>query len=209
MSSALIVTFLAVTGGSSWGQVPRNPPPGGEPAAESPAAGSSKFLSIPGLSPLGMESVQRDIGITSEQKQQLQAASDSYVAAMQRLSKSFQQLSPEDQRKQAASFNSQAAQIARSVQGKAEAVLAPEQLQHVQRIAFQLSAAGALSDPALQEKLALSPAQRQQLNSVYEQAGEKMQKLQRDTATQVMHVLNAQQAADLGKLLDEAKEHRE
>ena len=45
-------------------------------AAESAAATSGKFLTIPGLAPLSMEGVQRDIGLTPEQKQQLKTVSD-------------------------------------------------------------------------------------------------------------------------------------
>ena len=54
----------------------------------------------------------------------------------------------------------------------------------------------------MQEKLGLSPEQRQRLNAVYEQAGEKMQQLQRDTATQVMQLLDEEQAAELKKQID-------
>ena len=78
----------------------------------------------------------------------------------------------------------------------------------MEKIAFQLSAAGALSDPGLQEKLGLSPEQRRRLTAVYEQAGEKMQQLQRDTAAQVMQLLDEEQAAELKKQLDYAAEVR-
>jgi hypothetical protein len=149
-----------------------------------------------------MEGVQREIGLTPGQRQQLKAVSDGYVASMQRLGKSFSEFSPEEQQKRAKDINDQVAQLARNAQRKAEAILAPQQLHIVERIAFQLSAAGALSDPGLQEKLGLSMEQRQRLNAVYEQAGEKLQQLQRDTAIRVMQLLNEQQAAELKKQID-------
>ena len=99
--------------------------------------------------PLSMEGVQREIGLTPEQKQQLKAVSDGYVASMQQLGKSFRELSPEEQQKRAKDISDQAAQFARNAQRKAEAILTPQQLQVVEKIAFQLSAAGALSDPGL------------------------------------------------------------
>ena len=205
---ALVVTFVLGTLASALAQVPRNPPssrpgPGTADSAAGPsAASSSKFLTIPGLVPLSMEGVQRDIGLTPEQRQQLKAVSDGYVASMQQLGKSFSEFSPEEQQKRAKDINDQVAQLARNAQRKAEAILTPQQLRMVEKIAFQLSAAGALSDPGLQEKLGLSPQQRQRLNAVYEQAGEKMQQLQRDTATQVMQLLDEEQSAELKKQID-------
>jgi Spy/CpxP family protein refolding chaperone len=194
---ALAVTFVLGTMASALAQPPRNPPlnrPG-------PAA-SSKFLTVPGLMPLSMEGVQREIGLTPEQKQQLKAVSDVYVASMQQLSTSFRELSAEEQQKQAKDTSDQVAQFARNAQRKAEAILSPQQLRAVQKIAFQLSAAAALADPALQEKLNLSPEQRRQLNALYEQAGEKMQQLQRDTAAQAIQVLDEEQTAELRKQVD-------
>ena len=189
--------FVGVLGAgmSALAQAPRNPAP--------TAAASSKFLMVPGLFPLSMQGVQREIGLSSVQRQQLKAVSANYVAARQRLDKSFREFSPEDQQSRAKEFSEQAAQIAHSAQHKAEAVLSPRQLQAVKRIAFQLSAAGALTNPELQEKVGLSEEQRQRLSAVYELAGEKMQQLQRETASQVMEVLADEQAAELKKLMAE------
>ncbi len=202
----LVVTIFLGTVASALAQAPRNPnrPGSGEP---SPAP-ASKFLSIPGLVPLSMEGVQRDIGLTPEQRQQLKAVSAGYAASMQRLGKSFNEFSPEEQQKRAKDINDQVAQLARNAQRKAEAILTPQQLRVVERIAFQLSAAGALSDPGLQDKLNLSPEQRQRLNAVYEQAGDKMQQLQRDTATRVMQLLNEEQATELKKQIDAQQKAR-
>ncbi len=206
---ASIVIFVLGISAICLAQVPHNPPANqpaaGQAAVEPTAAASSKFLSIPGLVPLSMESVQREIGLSAEQKHKLKAVSDGYMASMQHLDKSFQELSPEEQQKQSKGFGNQAAQGARNAQRRAEAILTPHQLHVVEKIAFQLSATGALSDPGLQEKLGLSPEQRQRLTAVFEQAGEKMQKLQRDTAAQVMPLLDDEQTAELKKLLDVPK----
>jgi len=195
---ALVVAAVLGTLEGALAQSPRNLPPN-RPGAAAP---SSKFLAIPGLAPLSMDGVQRDIGLTPDQKQQLKAVSDGLAASFQRLDKSFREFSPQEQQDRTKDFTDQAAQAARNARRKAEAVLTPRQLQAVEKIAFQLSAAAALSNPALQEKLGLSPEQRQRLNVVYERAGEKMQQLQRDTATQVMQLLDEEQAAELKKQLD-------
>ena len=90
---ALAVPLVFGAAGSAWTQVSRNPPPNrpgpAGNAAEAAAATSGKFLAIPGFAPLSMEAVHREIGLTSEQKRQLKAVSDSLVASIQRLRKSF------------------------------------------------------------------------------------------------------------------------
>ena len=202
----LVVTCVLGTLGSALAQGPRNPPY--RPGSGQSAASSSKFLAIPGLAPLSMEAVQRDIGLTPEQKQHLRAVSDGYVGSVRQLGKSFSELSLEEQQKQAKDTQDQAAQLARNAQRKAEAILTPQQLRTVERIAFQLSAAGALSDPGLQEKLGLTAEQRRRLNAVYEQAGEKLQQLQRDTAVEVMQLLDEEQAAELKKQIEAQQKAR-
>ena len=197
---SLALVFILGTAATALAQVPRNP----QADRPGPSASTSvKFLDIPGLSPLGMEGVQREIGLTLEQKQQLKAVSESLVASFQRLDSSFRELAPEEQQKQRKEMGDQFSQLARNAQRKAESILSPRQLQAVKNISFQLSAVGALSDPDLQEKLGFSPEQRRRLTAVYEQAGEKMQQLQRDTAAQVMQLLDEGQAAELKRQLDE------
>ncbi len=198
------LSVLCVLGtlGSALAQVPRNPPPNRAGAGSGAPAVSSKFLMIPGLTPLSMEGVQHDIGLAPEQKQQLKAVSDGFATSLQKLDKSYAELSAEEQQSRGKSFSDQASQLAHNARRKAEAILTPRQLQTIEKIAFQLSAAGALSDPALQAKIGLSAEQRQRLTVVYEKAGEKMQQLQRDTATQVMQLLDAEQAAELKKQIE-------
>jgi len=205
---ALVVALVVGTAGRALAQVPRNPPPNrpgsAGSAAEPSAASSSKFLAIPGLMPLSMETVQREIGLTPEQKRQLKTVSEGLAASIKQLGKSFNEFSAEEQKTRAKDINDQVAQLARNAQRKAEAILTLQQLRAVEKVAFQLSASGALANPALnlQEKLDLSPEQRRRLAAIYEQAGEKMQQLQRDTASQVMQLLDEEQAAELKKQLD-------
>ena len=129
-----------------------SPPPaypqGKEEAAEPSAASSGKFIMIPGLVPLSMEGVRREIGLTPEQQQQLKAVSDGYVASIQRLGKTFRSFSPEEQQSRGKELGDQATQLARNAQRKAEAVLTRKQLQTIERVAFQLTAAGCFQTPA-------------------------------------------------------------
>jgi Spy/CpxP family protein refolding chaperone len=203
--NTLVVAFALGAVGSVSAQPPRNPPPG-RPAA--PTASTGKFLMIPGMAPLSMEAVQRDIGLTPEQRQRLKAISDGFSASINQLSKSMEGVPPEEQERRGKEANDRAAQLARNAQHQAETILSPQQLKVVQKIAFELSAAGALSDPSLQDKLGLSPEQRRRLNAVYEKAGEKMQQLQRDTASQVMELLDDDQAAALKRQIEPQQKSR-
>jgi vacuolar-type H+-ATPase subunit H len=199
----LIALLVLGTIDAALAQAPRNPPP------KTPAGSSGKFLMIPGMVALSMESVQREIGLTPDQRQKLKAASDGFSASINQLNKSMEGLSQEEQESRGKEASERAAQFARSAQRKAEAILSPEQLKVVQRVGFELSAAGALADPNLQEKLGLSPEQRRRLNSVYERAGEKMQQLQRDTASQVIQLLDEDQAAALKRQVDSRQKPRQ
>ena len=75
----------------------------------------------------------------------------------------------------------------------------------MKKIAFDLSATLALADPKTQEKIGLSAEQRQRLKEVFEQAGEKMQQLQRNTSQRTMQVLDEDQAAALKAQMEAAK----
>ena len=75
----------------------------------------------------------------------------------------------------------------------------------MKKIAFDLSATLALADPKTQEKIGLSAQQRLRLKEVFDQAGEKMQQLQRDTAQRTMEVLDEDQAAALKAQMAAAK----
>jgi hypothetical protein len=208
LSTTMVVVSALGIAGSAWAQPPRNPPPGrpaAQPAGGPSSAAASKFLTIPGLFPLSLTGVQREIALTAGQKQQLKAVSDGYLAAMQQLGGNFDRLEPEEKQKQGKDFNTQAAQTARDAQRKAETILSPLQLQAVQKIAFELSATRSLADPKVQEKIGLSAEQRQHLSQIFEQAGEKMQQLQRDTAQQTMRVLDEGQAATLKEQLESQK----
>lgn len=152
----VLVTTAMLLSGVAAAQPPRNPPPS-RPPAGGPAAtdkgflstgrpsmsGPAKYVAIPGLFPLSMSGVQREIALTPDQRQQLKAVSDGYMATVQRLGKTFDQLDPAEKPKQGKGFADQAAQAAQAAQRKAEAILNPEQLQTVKKIAFELSATGA------------------------------------------------------------------
>ena len=56
-----------------------------------------------------MAGVQREIGLSGDQKQQLKAISDRYAASLQQLGEAFERLDADEKQKQGKDFNEQAA----------------------------------------------------------------------------------------------------
>jgi hypothetical protein len=209
VTAAMLVSAVALVSGQATAQPPRNPPParpsvaaGGGAASAAPQAGTGKYLMIPGMMALSNMTVQREIGITPDQFQKLKAVSDGFAAASQRLGKAFEQLEPDEKQKQGKSFGDQEAQAAQASQKKAEAILSPQQLQALKKISFDLAATRALVDPNLQKSIGLNAEQQQRLARVFDQAAQKMQQLQRDTAQQTMQLLDEEQAAALKQQME-------
>ena len=154
---AVSIATLGIVTGIAQAQPPRNPPPvrpGDRQAVRlrrSPAAG--KFLDIPGLFPLSMTNVQREIGLTPDQKQQLKAVSDRFMAPRcSNLAGHSRGSTRKKSRSRARILADRAAQAAQAAQKKAETILTPQQLQAVKKIAFELSATGSLADPNYAEE---------------------------------------------------------
>ena len=136
----------------------------------------------------------------------MKAVSDALAAQVQQLDRSFRGFSPEEQKKPAKTSASSLPSPPATPGARPKRFSPRGSCRSVEKIAFQLSAGAALVDPALQEKIGLSAEQRRRLNAVYEQAGEKMQQLQRDTAAQVMQLLDEEQTAELKKQTQPAAE---
>jgi hypothetical protein len=193
--ASLAAMAALVVGTASWAQFAQPGQPG--PRPKSPARpGAGNYLAVPGYWVLGMEGVQTEIGLTDQQKQRLKAISDQYQAAMRKNWEGLQGLSQEEQQKK---MEGQARLQVQAARKQVEAALTPEQLKTVQKMMFQLQAAGMLATPQVQEKLGLSEVQQQQLGRVYQQMQDKMQRLQREMAAQVVDVLTPEQQAALRK----------
>lgn len=80
------LAFLMITLGmtarefmAAQDNLPKNPP--ARPGAGRTAM-PNKYLVLPGLEPLSLESVQQEVGLTADQKQQLKKLSDAFMAEM-------------------------------------------------------------------------------------------------------------------------------
>jgi hypothetical protein len=161
------------------------------------------------MDPLSLESVQQEIRLTADQRQQLKQLSDTFVSQMQEQQAGFQRQMqamrdrPEqEQETKANALERQMDQLAQSTRRKAEALLSRDQLAAIHEISFRLYVAASLTNPATQQHLGLDAQQQQQLMSIYEQSSEQLHKVQRLTAAQLLKTLTPEQQAKLREDMD-------
>jgi Spy/CpxP family protein refolding chaperone len=182
---------------------PRLPP--GKPNAWTPPA---DVLIVPGFWSLGMRSVQRDIGLTAEQKAKLTEMSDAYMLAVHRSFDQFQDLPPQEQQQKAAGFHEQVGRLMQATRRKAAAILTPQQAAAVRMIDLQLQATD-LANRGSQDQLQLTDDQRERLRRIFDESQEKikqledkMQQVHRETGARALEVLAPAQVEQLRQQLE-------
>jgi hypothetical protein len=213
VSAILVAVGFGAVVAQETRTLPLAKPLGSASGKSAAAPASNKYLVIPGLYSLNLESIRQEIGLTEDQKAKLKEISDAYQASMQRLQADAEQrqaeiktLPREEQQKQIAELYDHATKFAQSARKKADAVLTPEQLKTLDKITFQLWVAGVLARPNAQQQIGLSEAQQKQVLGVYEKATEKMQKLQRETAEEALTILTPEQVEKLHNQMDAQKQ---
>jgi Spy/CpxP family protein refolding chaperone len=199
IAGCLLALLVAVTQPSAAQErLPAGPAPG-KPAVKAPAgktgdwAPPADYLVVPGFWSLGLKSVQKEVALTAEQKVKLKEISDGYQAFLRRHLGQIEGLPRQEQEKQLAEVRQQAGQMIQATRKKVAAVLTPRQAGAVRKIDLQLRAAGYLGDPAIQEQLALTEAQRTQFQQVLEDSHEKLQQIQREIGGRLLEVLTPEQ----------------
>ena len=178
----------------------------GAPAGKtSPKGWGGNYLIVPGHWSLGMANIQKEVGLTDEQKQNLKGVSDKYQAAqttIQQNAAQLRELPREEQQKRAAELNEQAQALDRAARRKVETVLTPQQIETLKKIDFQLQVPAILTNPSSPDQLGLSEEQRQRMRQVFEEAQEKLQLIQRETAGLALGVLTPEQKEKLRQQIE-------
>jgi Spy/CpxP family protein refolding chaperone len=199
VAGCLLALLVAVTQPSAAQERPPLGPPAGKPSVKAPAgkagdwAPPADYLVVPGFWSLGLKSVQKEVALTAEQKAKLKEISDGYQAFLRRHLGQIEGLPPQEQQKKLAKVREEAGQMIQATRKKVAAILTPRQAGAVRKIDLQLRAAGYLGDPALQEQLALTEAQRTRLQQVLEDSHEKLQQVQREIGGRLLEVLTPEQ----------------
>jgi len=171
---------------------------------------------------IGIEQVQKEIGLTDEQKAEL----DKLREEMRRDRgaregmEGLRDLSPEERRERMEEmrkkFQEEAAKRAKETEAKLAELLKPEQLLRLKQIQLQLGGVYVLQRPEVAEHLGLSEDQKTQLKTISDESAEEMRKLfgsargqdvDREKIREQMQQLNADvQKKSMAVLNDEQKQ---
>ncbi len=189
--------------------------PGRLPAEETPSQevqprhgfriAQPEILPLPGFYMLRMENVQKELNLTPEQLAQLTALSKSYseqVRADQELWKSWQKMTPEERSAKATEQRQRYTQRVNEVRKSVEKILQPQQLKALQQITLRTHGWWVLYQPQIQDRLSLTPEQKQQLADIRQKMFEQVQEVQKKAFEKAFGVLQEEQQE---KLLEEVQ----
>jgi len=175
-----------------------------KPRAVATLSGSNYYWT--GYWMLQSESVQKELGVTSEQKEKLKEIAEKAAAASKDDLKfdwaKFREMKSEEQqniqKEMAARYASRAAESRKQV----EQVLTPKQIEQLKEIEFRQRAASMLYMPQVLEQIGISDEQKQQLQKIREELQSKMMQLQRESQDKTLGVLTPEQTKKLKELTE-------
>ncbi len=179
-----------------------------KPLVGPPGGGGAPWYGVPGYAILSLLSVQKELGLSQQQKQELLDIASQYRKEIQRSWRQqweiIRHLSPAEQQKHWAAQRDTLARRGQeriaAFRKKVEAVLTPQQLQRLKEIDFRIRAAAMLDNPATLDRLDATPEQREQLRKLREELQEKIYQLQRQTFEESFQLLSPQQQEKLREM---------
>jgi hypothetical protein len=171
------MVMVALVVDSAQGQQPGQSQPGrpggvaGQPGAKRPVGKpggnidpeSGNYMALPGFWALDIESVQKELGLTGRQKEQLREISRKFQASSRQDRHEWEQirdLPPQQQEARATELGRRAARQAADIRKQVAGVLEPEQFDSLAKTQFHLQAPGMLANPQVLDDLGLSDNQR-------------------------------------------------
>jgi len=179
------------------------------------AAYSPSYLMVPGYWILSREEVQKEIGLSDEQKEKLEAIGKKYYEQMrqdyqrqpaikwQELSEVERKKKTEEMRKRASEAAKKRQETLDSFKEQVEKVLSAEQLSALKEIEFRQRASSMLRNPQVLEAIGASKKQKTRLENNQQQLNTKMRELQRKAGERALGVLTDEQLEKLRKLHQE------
>jgi Spy/CpxP family protein refolding chaperone len=168
------------------------------------------------LTLLSNEKVQKELDLTSEQKDSVKKLADERQTQGREAFAALRDLSQDERR-------AKMDEMRKAAQAKVDAILLPPQVERLKQLTLQRQGAGALSDPEVAKALNISEDQKKQLADIREAAGaqmrelftagggggdraamrEKMTAMQKEIMGKELAVLNADQKAQFEKMQGE------
>lgn len=134
------------------------------------------------------EPVQKELGLTPEQKEKLKDARRKALGTMRDEPKidraKLRDMAPEEREKVQQEIAKRNAERAEQVRKQIEEILTPQQAEQLKDIKFRQVAVGMLSTGQMPEQIELTDEQRQKLRKIQEEMQSKMMQLQREIEEQ-------------------------
>lgn len=179
-----------------------------KPLIGPPGGGGAPWYGVPGYGVLSSASVQKELGLSRQQRQALLDIASQYRKEIQESWRQewekIRHLSPAEQQKHWAAQRDTLARRGQeriaAVRKKVEAVLTPQQIQQLKEINFRIRAAAMLDNPATLDRLHTTPEQRERLRKLREELQEKIYQLQRQAFEESFQLLSPQQQDKLREM---------
>jgi Spy/CpxP family protein refolding chaperone len=184
-------------------------------AAGGAAAYSPQYLMVPGHWMLSQEGVQKEIGLSDEQKEKLRAIGKKYYEQVrqgyprqsaikwQELSEEERKQKMEEMREKAAEAQKKRKEVTDALTKQVEEVLSAEQLAALKDIEFRQRAGYMLRNARVLEAIGASKKQQARLDKNQQQLNAKIRELQRKASEKAFDVLTPEQMEKLRKLHQE------
>lgn len=164
------------------------------------------FAGLPGYPSLQTEPVQKELGLTPEQKDKLKEITRKAVEPSKNEPQTdwtkIRDLKPEEQRKIQQEMAARYAKRAEETKKLVEQILTPKQLDQLKDMEFRQRAASLLFVPQVLQQIELTGDQKQQLQKIREETQSKMMQLQRESQAKTLGVLTPEQTKKLKELSD-------
>jgi len=176
------------------------------------AAYSPSYMMVPGYWMLSQESVQKEIGLSDEQKEKLKAIGKKYYEQVrqgyqrqsaikwQELSEEERKQKMEEMRKKSAEAYKKRQEITDALTKQVEEVLSAEQLSALKDIEFRQRAGYMLRNSRVLEAIGVNKKQQARLEKNQQQLNAKMRELQRKAGEKAFEILTPEQMEKLRKL---------
>ena len=163
-------------------------------------------IGLPGYPMLQMENVQKELGLTPEQKEKLKEIAKKAAESMKKEPRfdwaKFRDMKPEEQQKAQKEMADRYAKRAEETKKQVEQILTPKQVEQLKDMEFRQRAASMLYMPQVLQQIELTDEQKQQMQKIREETQSKMAQLQRESQDKTLNVLTPEQTKKLKELSD-------
>ena len=166
LSSKLFVLFMGILiGNASWSEAQ---PQDGERSGRGFGRRGGFGRGLDKSTLIRSEQVQKELGVTPEQKEKIDAATESGQDELQELRSGLRDLSGEERDQRMAELRGLQQELNLKAAKRIEGVLSAQQSERLDQIMLQLRGARALIEPDMVEKLKLSADQGDQIRVIFE-----------------------------------------